>query len=66
MYYEVAFDHVIESMSALYATLVTYEGNVIKLYRDRANNRRFNELYEFPNVYPNAMIMFLVDLTRVN
>jgi hypothetical protein len=64
MYYEVVFDYVIESMSVLYATLVTYEGNVIKLYH--ANNRRFDELYEFANSYPNAMIMFLIDVTRVN
>lgn len=61
MYYEVVFDYVIESMSVLYATLVTYEGNVIKLYY--ANNRRFDE---FANSYPNAMIMFLIDVTRVN
>jgi hypothetical protein len=63
--YEAAFNLVLESMSVMYVTNITCGYGMIDLVKAR-NKRFYKRLYSTPNVYPNVLIMFLIDLTRVN
>jgi hypothetical protein len=64
VFYEIEYDLVVECMSNRHVTDVeTYEKS-IELYFVRRG--QFRHLYKLPNVHPTAIIMFVLDLTRVN
>jgi hypothetical protein len=66
VYYAIVYDFVVDLMSASYVTDVAVDyDKVINFYRVRGRGG-YNKIYTSTRIYPNAMIMFLVDLTRVN